>query len=103
MFRKIFHRLRMSLRRRKIENEMDAEMRFHMEMEAAKNLSRGMTEEEARLAARRDFGGVEQVKEAYRDLSRFRRLEEFWQDARYGARARGKPPRFTAGAAPPPA
>src|SRR5262245_19160958 len=99
MVRKLFHRLRMTWRRRKIEREMDAEMRFHLEMEAAKNLRRGMSEEEAGLAARRSFGGVEQVKEAYRDLSRFRRLEEFWQDARYGARMLIKTPGFTAAAA----
>jgi putative ABC transport system permease protein len=98
MFGKLFHRLRMSWRRRKIEHEMDAEMRFHLEMEAAKNLRRGMSEEEAGLAARRSFGGVEQVKEEYRDLSRFRRLEEFWQDTRYGARTLLKTPGFTAAA-----
>ena len=99
MFRKLFHHLRMIWRRRKIEREMDAEMRFHLEMEAAKNLRRGMSEEEAGLAARRSFGGVEQVKEEYRDLSRFRRLEEFWRDARYGARMLLKTPGFTAAAA----
>src|SRR5262245_25644361 len=99
MFRKLFHRLRMGLRRRKIEAEMEAEMRFHLEMEEAKNLRRGMSEEEARLAARRDFGGVEQKKEEYRELSRFRRLEELWQDARYGGRMLLKTPGFTAAAA----
>src|SRR5262245_65834162 len=99
MFRKLFHRLRMGWRRRKIEHEMDAEMRFHLEMEAAKNRGRGMSEEEAGLAARRDFGGIEQVKEEYRDLSRFRRLEEFWQDARYGAGMLLQTPGFTAAAA----
>ena len=95
MFRKLFHRLRMSWRRRKIEHEMDAEMRFHLEMEAAENRRRGMSEEEARRAALLSFGGVEQTKEAYRDISRFRRLEEFRQDVRYGARLLRKNPAFT--------
>ena len=95
MLRELFHRLRAQLRRGKIEREMDAEMRFHLEMETAENVRRGMVEEEARRAALRDFGGVERVKETYRDVSRFRRLEEFWQDARYGARMLLKRPGFT--------
>src|SRR5215475_13461127 len=95
MLRKLFHRLRAQLRRGKIEREMDAEMRFHMEMETAENMRRGMSEEEARRAALLSFGGVERTKEAYRDLARFRRLEELWKDARYGARMLLKNPGFT--------
>src|SRR5215475_16040659 len=96
MVRKLFHRLRGSLRRGKIEREMERELRIHLEMETAENMRRGMSEEEARRAAERSFGGVEQVKEVYRDLSRFRSLEEIWQDTRYGARMLLRTPGFTA-------
>ena len=51
MLRKLFHRLRASLRRGKAEREMERELRFHLEMETAKNIRRGMSEEEARQAA----------------------------------------------------
>jgi hypothetical protein len=71
MLRKLFHRLFASLRRGKTEREMDAEMRFHLEMETAENIRRGMSEEEARQVALRSFGGMEQVKEAYRDPAGF--------------------------------
>jgi putative ABC transport system permease protein len=96
MLRKLFHRLRASLRRGKIEREMDAEMRFHLEMEKAENIRRGMSEEEAQRTALRSFGGVEQVREAYRDLSRFRLVEELWQDVRFSARLLLKQPGFLA-------
>jgi putative ABC transport system permease protein len=96
MLRKLIHRLRASLRRGKVEREMDAEMRFHLEMETTENILRGMSEEEARRAALRSFGGVEQVKEVYRDLSRFRLIEELWQDVRFSARLLLKQPSFLA-------
>jgi putative ABC transport system permease protein len=78
---------------------MDRELQFHLEMETAENIRRGMSEREARRAALLSFGGVERTKEDYRDIARFRRLEEFWQDARYGARMLLKTPGFTAAAA----
>src|SRR5215475_13663083 len=99
MFRKLFHRLRAILRRRNVESEMNRELRFHLEMETAENIRRGMSEEEARRTAMLSFGGVERTKESYRDVARFRRLEEYWQDARYGARTLLKTPGFTAAAA----
>jgi len=51
MLRKLFHRLFASLRRGKIEREMERELRFHLEMETAENIRRGMSEEEARRIA----------------------------------------------------
>jgi predicted permease len=96
MLRKLFHRLFASLRRGKIEREMERELRFHLEMETAENIRQGMSEEEARRAALRSFGGVEQVKETYRDLSRFRLVEELWQDVRFSSRLLLKQPGFLA-------
>jgi predicted permease len=99
MFRRFLNRFRSLFRKGRLEREMERELRFHLEMETEKNIRRGMSEEAARLAAQRTFGGIEQTKEAYRDSARFRRLEELWQDLRYGVRMLLRTPGFTAAAA----
>src|SRR5215475_6089283 len=96
MLRTLFHRLRASLRRGKVEREMERELRFHLEMETAENIRRGMSEEEARRAALRSFGGVERTKENLRDARGLGWLEDALQDFRYALRALRRKPGFAA-------
>ncbi|MGI9071136.1 MAG: ADOP family duplicated permease [Bryobacteraceae bacterium] len=83
---KIASILRFLLRRQKRERELDAELRFHIERQVEQNLRRGMSPEEARLAALRTVGGVEQIKEECREARLGRAIETTLQDIRYGLR-----------------
>ena len=73
-------------RKARIDDELEAEMRSHLDSLADENLRRGMNPEEAQRAARREFGGVEQTKELYRERRGIPFLETLWQDIRYGVR-----------------
>jgi len=95
MLSRLKSELRALLHRPQAERELDEELRHHIERQTEQNIRLGMDPEEARYAARKAFGGVEQVKERSRDARGGRRLEDFWLDMRFGARILLKQPGFT--------
>jgi len=79
--------MRAMLGRTRMESEMDAELRFHMEAYAEDLQRKGVLREEAMRRARIAFGGVERAKEECRDARGVSFTETLLQDLRYGARA----------------
>ena len=88
-------RLRSLFRKKRVEEELSEEMQFHLEKLIEENIAKGMTPEEARYAALREFGGVEQLKEECRDSWGVRLISELAQDLRYGLRQLRRNPGFT--------
>jgi predicted permease len=87
--------LRALLSRRAMESELDAEMRFHIEMEAEKLIRRGVPPLEARRRATLAFGSVEGHKEAMREGRGVRGIERTAFDLRLATRQLRKTPGFT--------
>jgi predicted permease len=94
---------RLALRRPPVEDEVNAEIAFHLEMRAAELVAQGASPEHARVEARRRFGDTHQWSQAMSAVDRERvatqrRLEwldDLRQDLRYGLRALRRTPRFT--------
>ena len=82
--------------KRKLEEEMADEMSAHLEMQIEDHLRQGMSPEEARYLALRKFGGVEQVKETYRDGRSLAIVETLIRDLTYGFRMMRRSPGVTA-------
>jgi len=80
----------------KLDAEMAEELRAHLELQTAENVRRGMSTDDARCAAQRQFGGVEQIKERVRDQRGFRWLADIFQDLGYAWRQLRRNPGFTA-------
>jgi predicted permease len=78
-----------------LDDDLDEELRVHLEMLVDENLSRGMNIGEARRAARRSFGGITQTKEAFRDQRGLPMVETIVHDLRFGLRMLRKNPSFT--------
>jgi len=80
---------------KRFERELDEEVRFHLEMQAEDNLKAGMDPAEVRYAALRSFGGIEAMKQTYREARTFAVLETTAQDLRFAVRSLRKSPGFT--------
>ena len=74
------------LHRGRIEDELDAELRDHVERQVADHVRAGMSPGEARRRARLEFGGLDQIKELCRDARGTRWIEDLGRDLRYAFR-----------------
>jgi putative ABC transport system permease protein len=87
--------LRTLLLSRRVEKDLDDEIRSHLEMLTDENIRAGMPSKEAQLAAQIELGGVEQVKEQVREERFGNWLHSVLSDGRYGIRQLRKNPGFT--------
>jgi predicted permease len=91
----LYIRFRSLFRRAKVNEELDNELRFHLEHQTEKYLQAGMSADEAMRHARMEFGGFAQVQEECREARGVAFLETLVQDVRFGLRMLGKSHGFT--------
>ena len=93
--RVMMHRLRSLLRRSRAENDLQREIELHVEQLFKEALASGVSESEARFAARRQFGSMENAKEECRDTRRVNLIDHLVRDLRYALRMIRTKPGFS--------
>jgi macrolide transport system ATP-binding/permease protein len=93
--REFLHRLASLFRRRHLEDDLDTELRSHLEMAVERNLCQGMSPEQAHRQALLDLGGIEQTKQVYREQRGLPLIETTLQDLRFGFRILRRSPGFS--------
>jgi len=91
----LWHRLRALVARRRLDRDLADELSFHLEMREDEYVRTGLARDDARAAARRQFGNLTHLKEETRDMWMFSSFETFVQDVRYALRTLGRAPGFT--------
>jgi predicted permease len=94
MYDRFIMLMRALVRKNRIEQELDEELRYHVDKDIERNIGRGMSPEAARRVALREFGGMEQVKEQSRDARGVRLVEDIVRDVSYGIRVLRRSPGF---------
>jgi predicted permease len=89
-------RLRSLFFKRRVEQELDRELRFHIDLQIQENIRAGMSAGEARRAALRRLGDVARIEEECHIMHRTNHLEAISNDIRYGIRSLARTPGFTA-------
>src|ERR1700761_1014848 len=95
MLSDLLHRFRALFHRSAVDNEMDEELRYHLDREAEKYRKAGVSAEEADRLARLAIGGPEQVRQQCREARGTKFLEDLLQDLRYGIRTLARNPGLT--------
>lgn len=87
-------RLLALFRRRRLDRELEDEIRAHLELAEFDAIASGLTPEEAHQVSRHHFGGIEEMKEDHRDQRSVRWMENLLRDFRYGMGALARDPGF---------
>ena len=90
----LFSRCAALFRGKKLDADLDEELRAHIDMATEENRLRGMNEQQARTAALLAFGGITQISESYRVQRGLPLVEEAARDIRYAVRQLRRSPGF---------
>jgi predicted permease len=99
MIRTIRLRLRSLFHSRRVDQDLDAELRDHLERQIELHRAAGLTATDARAAALREFGNIGLIQEQCRDMRRMDLIEDAFRDLRYALRSMRRAPGYTGVAA----